>query len=55
MKRDGAEGLSAVYQVSPAANEEFTGMVNGVGRLARASRVGIRTKCGEPASRDPPL
>jgi hypothetical protein len=35
MNRDGAEGLGAVFQASPAANEELTGTVNGVGRLAR--------------------
>jgi hypothetical protein len=35
MKPEGAEGLATVYRVSPAANEERTGMANAVGRLAR--------------------
>lgn len=34
MKREG-EGLAAVYRRSPAANEEFTEMVNGLDTLAR--------------------
>jgi hypothetical protein len=34
MTRNGAEGLAAVNRMSPAAKEEFTGMVNGVDRLA---------------------
>jgi hypothetical protein len=39
MKRKGAQGLGAVYQVSRChwqANEEFTGMVKGLDRLAPA-------------------
>jgi hypothetical protein len=35
MKREGAAGLAAVNRMAPAAKEEFTGMVNGVDRLAR--------------------
>jgi hypothetical protein len=35
MKRKGAEGLAGFYWMSPATNEEFTGMVNGLARLAR--------------------
>jgi hypothetical protein len=35
MKPEIAEGLAAVYRVSPAANEERTGMANALGRLAR--------------------
>jgi hypothetical protein len=35
MERKGAEGLAAVNRMSPAAKEEFTGMVNGGDRLAR--------------------
>jgi hypothetical protein len=35
MKPEGAEGLAAVDRVSPAANEERTGMVNALDRLAR--------------------
>ena len=35
MKTQGAAGLIAEYRWSPAAKEEFTGMVNGPDRLAR--------------------
>jgi hypothetical protein len=35
MKPEGAEGLAAVYPVSPAANEERTGMANALSGLAR--------------------
>lgn len=35
MKPKGAEGLPAAYRMAPAANKKFTGMVNGLGRLAR--------------------
>jgi hypothetical protein len=35
MKPEGAEGLAAVDRVSPPANEERTGMVNALDRLAR--------------------
>ena len=35
MKTQGAAGLIAEYRWSPAAKEEFTGMVNGLDRLAR--------------------
>lgn len=35
MKREGADGLAAIYGGSPAANEGFTGMVNRLDRLAR--------------------
>jgi hypothetical protein len=35
MKRKGAEGLGAAYWKLPAANNEFTEMVNGLQRLAR--------------------
>ena len=35
MKRQGAEGLAAVDRRSPVAKEEFSGMVNGLDRLAR--------------------
>jgi hypothetical protein len=35
MKRKGAAGRDEVYYVSPAANEQFTGMVNVLDRLAR--------------------
>ena len=35
MKRKGAAGRAAVNRMSPAAKEEFTGMVNGLDRLAR--------------------
>jgi hypothetical protein len=35
MKPEGAEGLAAVYRVSPAANQERTGMANALGRLVR--------------------
>jgi hypothetical protein len=31
----GAAGLAAVYRTSPEAKEEFTGMVNGLNRVAR--------------------
>jgi len=35
MKRKGAAERAAVYRKSPAAKEEFTGMANGLDRLAR--------------------
>ena len=35
MKRKEAAGLAAVNGMSPAAKEEFTGMVDGLDRLAR--------------------
>jgi hypothetical protein len=35
MKRKGAAARAAVYRISPAANEQFTGRVNGLDRLAR--------------------
>ena len=35
MKTQGAAGLIAEYRWSPAAKEEFTGMVNGPDRLGR--------------------
>jgi hypothetical protein len=35
MKRKAAEGLAAVHRVSPAANEEFTGIANGVDWVTR--------------------
>jgi hypothetical protein len=35
MKREGAEGLAAVYRRSPAANEEFTAMGNALDTRAR--------------------
>jgi len=35
VKTQGAAGLIAEYRWSPAAKEEFTGMVNGPDRLAR--------------------
>jgi hypothetical protein len=35
MERKGAEGLAALSRNSPAAKEEFTGMVKGLDRLAR--------------------
>ena len=35
MKTQGAAALATVYRESPAAKEEFTGMVNGLDRLAR--------------------
>jgi hypothetical protein len=35
MTRKGAEGLAAVNRMSPAAKEEFTGLANGLDRLAR--------------------
>jgi len=34
MKPEGAEGLATVYRVSPAANEERTGMADALDRLA---------------------
>jgi hypothetical protein len=34
MKRK-AEGLAAAHRMSPAANEEFTAMANGLDRVAR--------------------
>jgi hypothetical protein len=36
MKRKAAEGLAAARPMSPAANEEFTAMANGLDRVARA-------------------
>ncbi len=35
MKRKAAQGLAAAHQTSPAANEEFTAMANGLDRVAR--------------------
>ena len=35
MKRKTAEGLAAAHRISPAANEEFTGMADGVDWVAR--------------------
>jgi len=35
MKRKAAEGLAAAHRMSPAANEEFTAMTNGLERVAR--------------------
>jgi len=35
MKRKAAEGLAAARPMSPAANEEFTAMANGLERVAR--------------------
>jgi hypothetical protein len=35
MERKAAEGFAAVNRMSPAAKEEFTGMVNGLDGLAR--------------------
>ena len=35
MKRKAAGGLAAAHRMSPAANEEFTAMVNGLDRVAR--------------------
>jgi hypothetical protein len=35
MKRKGAAGRAAVNRMSPAANEQVTGRVNGLDRLAR--------------------
>jgi hypothetical protein len=35
MKRKAAEGLAAAHRMSPAANEEFTAMANGLDRVAR--------------------
>jgi hypothetical protein len=35
MKRKGAEGSGVLYRLSPAANEEFTAMVNALDRLSR--------------------
>jgi hypothetical protein len=32
MKRKGAEGAGVVYRMSPVANKEFAGMVNGLDR-----------------------
>ncbi len=34
MKRKAAEGLAAVDRIAPAANEEFTGTVNGLDKVA---------------------
>ena len=34
MKRKGAEGLAAGQRVTPAANEEFTGLMGGMDPLA---------------------
>jgi hypothetical protein len=34
MKRKAADGLAAAHGMSPAANEEFTEMVDGLDRLA---------------------
>jgi hypothetical protein len=36
MKRKAAEGLAAIYRKSPAANDEFTGMMKAPDRLARS-------------------
>ncbi|HEY0767870.1 MAG TPA: hypothetical protein VGD47_07920 [Steroidobacteraceae bacterium] len=33
MKRKGAAGLPVVHRLSPAANEDFAGMANGLDRL----------------------
>jgi len=35
MKRKGAEGADVVHRMAPAANEEFTAMVNARDRLSR--------------------
>ena len=35
MKRKAAEGLAAAHRMSPAANEEFTAMANGMDGVAR--------------------
>jgi hypothetical protein len=35
MKRRAAEGLAAAHRMSPAANEGFTAMANGLDRVAR--------------------
>ena len=35
MKRKAAEGLAAAHRVSAAANEEFTGIANGVDWVTR--------------------
>jgi hypothetical protein len=35
MKRKAAQGLAAAHRMSPAANEEFTAMANGLDRVAR--------------------
>jgi hypothetical protein len=35
MKRKGTEGADVVHRISPAANEEFTAMVNALDRLSR--------------------
>jgi len=34
MKRKAAEGLAAAHRMSPAANEEFTAMANGLDAVA---------------------
>ena len=36
MKRRTADGLAAAHRIPPAANEEFTAMVNGLNGVARA-------------------
>lgn len=35
MNSKGAEGPAAIYRKSPAANEEFTGMVKALAKLGR--------------------
>ena len=35
MNRNGAEGAGVVYGMSPAANQEFTGIVNALDGLSR--------------------
>ena len=35
MNRNGAQGAGVVYGMSPAANQEFTGMVNALDGLSR--------------------
>lgn len=35
MKRRGAAGLPAVHRITPAANEDFAGMANGMDSLVR--------------------
>jgi hypothetical protein len=64
MKRKGAEGIAAVRRIGPAANEEFTGMVDGLAGLARPqsgwdpyevwrTRVKVSSSVEQERERDP--
>ena len=64
MERKAAEGLAAVHWMAPAANEEFTGMGDGLARLARTqsgwdpyevwrTRVKVSSSVEQGRERDP--